>query len=145
MRKLSAFLALLVGLAVPSALLAQDADAPSVLRLSFYQCDLTEIGPVVEAIEAQQMPIWNDLVEEGMIDSYGHLIHAWADEWNFGIYTVGESVTAIIDAQTEFGERMQGVEPDPATNLNAVCPAHRDNFYFMGPSTGDDEEGDGGN
>ncbi|MDX1577386.1 MAG: hypothetical protein R3266_02835 [Gemmatimonadota bacterium] len=142
MRRLPLCLMLLVGLALPAGLVAQDADAPPILRLSFYQCDLSSIGPVMEQVEALEMPIWNELVDEGMIDSYGHFIHAWADEWNVGIYTVAETIDDIVQAAAEAGARMQERHPDADGGLNAACPAHRDNFYVMGPSTDDDDGGD---
>jgi hypothetical protein len=129
-----------VAIALPSALAAQDDEAPPTLRLSFYQCDLNEIGPTMEQIESIEVPIWNELVAEGMVMSYGTFVHAWADEWNVGIYTVAESPEAIISATAAFGEAMQERHPDADAGLNQVCPAHRDGFYTLGPSTGDDGE-----
>ena len=85
MRRLSLHLGLFAALALPGALAAQDGDQPPTLRLSFYQCNLGEIDPVMEQIESMEMPIWNELVDEGMVASYGHFIHAWASEWNVGI------------------------------------------------------------
>jgi hypothetical protein len=148
MRKLPLHLGLVVAaaMALPSALAAQDGEAQPTLRLSFYQCNLNEIGPAMEQIEAMEIPIWNELVAEGMVQSYGHFIHAWADEWNVGIYTVAESPEAIISATAAFGEQMQERHPDANNGLNQICPTHRDGFYTMGPSTsgGGDEGGDEG-
>ena len=80
-----------------------------------------------------------------MVNSYGHFIHAWASEWNVGIFTVAESIEAVIAATEEFGNRMQERHPDADNGLNQACPSHRDGFYVMGPRTGqDDEGGDGG-
>jgi len=143
MRKLPLHLGLVLALAIalPGALAAQDAEAPPTLRLSFYQCNINEIGPTMEQIESIEVPIWNELVAEGMVISYGTFVHAWADEWNVGIYTVAASPEAIISATAAFGEAMQERHPDADAGLNQVCPAHRDGFYTIGPSTGDGDEG----
>ena len=143
MRKLPLHLGLVLALAVtlPGTLAAQDGNEQPTLRLSFYQCDLNEIGPTMEQIEAIEVPIWNELVAEGMVLSYGTFVHAWADEWNVGIYTVAESPEAIISATAAFGEAMQERHPDADAGLNQVCPTHRDGFYTIGPSTDDGDDG----
>lgn len=142
-----ACLGLVLALVVPGGLAAQqaqEADTPPTLRLSFYQCDMSELDPTMEQIETMEMPIWNELVAEGMVMSYGHFVHAWASEWNVGIYTVAASIEDVLAATEEFGSRMEERHPDAALGLNEVCPAHRDGFYLMGPST-DDPEGGGSN
>lgn len=139
MRKLPLILGLLVTLAVPAGLTAQDDEAPPTLRLSFYKCDLGQLEATMEQINGVEIPIWEELVEEGMVDSYGHFFHAWADEYNVGIYTVAENIEAVLAATVEFGNRMQERHPDADAGLNQVCPSHRDGFYVMGPRTGADE------
>ena len=142
MRKLSLIGGLIVALCLPGAVTAQDGDAPPLLRLSFYHCNLNEIGPTMEQIETMEIPIWDELVDEGMVQSHGHFVHAWASEWNVGIFTVAESIEAVLAATEEFGNRMEERHPDADNGLNQLCPAHRDGFYFMGPRTGMDEEGE---
>lgn len=146
MRKLPLYLGLLIAIGMPGAVAAQEEeeDAAPMLRLSFYHCNMNELGPTIEQMETMEIPIWNELADEGMVESYGHFFHAWASEWNVGIYTVAESIEAILAATEEFGNRMQERHPDADAGLNQVCPAHRDGFYFLGPSTGMDDEDEGG-
>jgi hypothetical protein len=148
MRKLPLYLGLLIVFGLPGSVAAQDEDGevPPTLRLSFYHCDMNELGPAIEQMETMEIPIWDELVDEGMVESYGHYFHAWASEWNVGIYTVAESIEAVLAATVEFGNRMQERHPDAANGLNQLCPAHRDGFYVFGPRTGedDDEEGEEG-
>ena len=141
MRKLSVTLGMLVALVVPAGLAGQDAEVPPTLRLSFHQCNLNEIGPAMEQIEGMELPIWEELVAEDMIASYGHFVHSWASEWNVGIYTVAADIEAVLAANAEFGTRMQERHPNADNGLNQVCPTHRDGFYLMGPRTGVDDEG----
>ena len=131
-------------LALPAAAQAQEAEVdPPVLRLSFFMCDLTgnKGDTLEEEIETRNIPIWNALVDEGMVESFGYIFHWWADEWNVGIYTIAPTIQAILDASDEAGERMEAQYGDNATPvMDAECPHHRDGFYTMGPSTDDDEE-----
>ncbi|HEY7472676.1 MAG TPA: hypothetical protein VIE68_10065 [Gemmatimonadota bacterium] len=138
-------LATLAAVALPMNAFAQETEeeAPPVLRLSFFMCDLSggKGDAIQEEIETRQMPIWNAIVDEGTVDSYGVFFHWWADEWNVGIYTIAPTLQAIIDAADEAGERMDAQYGENAPSVFATaCPHHRDGFYTMGPSTMDDEE-----
>lgn len=138
------FLTALAALVVPSLALAQEEEPdPPVLRLSFFMCDLSEGkgDAIQEEIETQDMPIWNALVDEGMVESYGYFFHWWADEWNVGLYTIAPTIQAILDANEEATERLEAKYGENAPSVMATaCPHHRDGFYTMGPSTMDDEE-----
>ena len=141
-------LAALAALIAPSAALAQAEEPdPPVLRLSFFMCDLGGgTGDAIEQeIETRDMPIWNALVDEGMVQSYGYFFHWWADEWNVGIYTIAPTIQAILDANEEAGNRMEAqYGDDPTPVMDAACPHHRDGFYTLGASTDDDEGAAGG-
>lgn len=142
---LLAFVAL-AALALPGAAVAQEEEPdPPVLRLSFFMCDLSggNGDAITEEIETRQMPIWNALTSEGMVESYGYFFHWWADEWNVGIYTIAPTLQAIIDASDEAGNRLEAQYGEDAPSAIADhCPQHRDGFYTMGPSTMDDEAED---
>lgn len=137
-------LAALAALAVPASVAAQEAEPdPPVLRLSFFMCDLSggNGDAINEEIETRQMPIWNALVDEGMVESYGYFFHWWADEWNVGIYTIAPTIQAIIDASDEAGERLTAQYGENAPSaMGDACPHHRDGFYTIGPNTDMDEE-----
>jgi hypothetical protein len=140
----------LAALAVPGTALSQEAEQdPPVLRLSFFMCDLSGgNGDAIDAeIETQDMPIWNALVDEGMVESYGYFFHWWADEWNLGIYTIAPTIQAILDASAEATERLEAQYGEDAPSaIASACPHHRDGFYTMGPNTdmGDEAAAAGG-
>ena len=46
-------------------------------------------------------PVWNQLVDEGMIISYSMMTHAWGDEWNLNYMIVTESHEAFLKAWAE--------------------------------------------
>lgn len=140
---LSALLAL-AALSLPTTIRAQEAEEPdpAVLRLSFFMCDLSggNGDAITEEIETQDMPIWNALVDEGRVESYGYFFHWWADEWNVGIYTIAPTIQAIIDANAEAADRATAQYGENAPSaIGEHCPHHRDGFYTMGPNTDMDE------
>lgn len=138
----------LSALAFPTAGRAQEEEPdPPVLRLSFFMCDLSagKGEAIEEEIETQDMPIWNALVDEGMVMSYGYFFHWWADEWNVGIYTIAPTIQAILDANEEAANRFEAQYGEDAPSAMAeACPHHRDGFYRMGPNTDDPEAAAGG-
>jgi hypothetical protein len=140
----------LAALAVPGTALSQEAEPdPPVLRLSFFMCDFSggNGDAIQEEIETRDMPIWNALVDEGKIESYGYFYHWWADEWNLGIYTIAPTLQAILDANEEAGERLEAQYGEDAPSaIGSACPHHRDGFYTMGPNTdmGDEAGAAGG-
>ncbi len=123
---------------------AQDEDTPPTLRISMFQCDWDKVEDAMEQLEEITLPVWNELVDEGMIMDAGTFIHAWADEWNVGIYTVAPSIQAVLDFTAEAGRRIEERHPDAPNTFGEACPRHRDGFYVLGPSTGmDDDDGEG--
>ncbi len=77
--------------------------------------------------------------------SAGTFIHAWADEWNLGIYTVAPSIQAVLDFNEEAASRYEERHPEAEDIFGPACPTHRDNFYVMGPRTGQNDEEEEGN
>lgn len=150
MRRFPLVLMVLAMIAAPGSLVAQEEaeeEAPSVLRLSFFMCNTNRMDEALEEAEAQVIPVWQELVDEGMVQSFGHIVHWWASEWNIGIYTIAESIDAVIQASEEAGRRLEERYGDAPSVFGEACPHHRDGFYTFGPSTedaDDDEAGDGG-
>ncbi len=145
MRGLPLVLVLLAAIAAPGNLVAQEEDdSPLMLRLSFYMCNTNRIDDAMEEVESQDIPVWNELVAEGMVEDYGYIIHRWADEWNVGIYTIAESIDAVIKASAEAGRRIEERYGDGLNVFGEACPHHRDGFYVFGPSTDDDDDDDEG-
>lgn len=145
MRRITTAVALVALAALPAPALAQQAqgqmqeEVPPTLRLSFFQCHQNRIGDVLEEVEQFDIPIWRELVDEGMVMNYGYFVHSWADEYNLGIYTIGRDIPAILAASDEAGSRAEERFPDAPDTFGEVCPWHRDGFYTLGPSAGMDE------
>jgi hypothetical protein len=138
----------LPGIAIAQQPAEQEED-PLVVRLSFFMCDLGggKGDRIEQEMESRDIPIWEALVQEGMVQDYGYLFHWWADEWNVVIYTIAESIQAIVDASQEAQDRAEQQYGDAPTAFGEACPHHRDGLYTLGPNVGMNQEGEpaGGN
>lgn len=76
-------------------------------------------------------PILNDLVDEGMVRSWYHLMHAWGDEWNDVIVTVVDDHRAWLDFWSEYLARLDDASPNWREELLPLCTMHRDNMYVV--------------
>lgn len=139
---------LALGLAFPVAAMAQDGDDDrdaTILMISSYQCANSDIDAIVEEYNATTKPVEQAVIAEGMMESTGLFFHAWADEWNVNYYRIGYDIGEMLDAIAEVGSRIAAANPDAdGGGAFVACTAHKDNIYFLGPSTGDDDD-DGGN
>jgi hypothetical protein len=144
MRKVPPILALILVAAFAAArpAAAQDGETSPTLRITMSQCDWDQVGDVMEQLEEIAVPVWQELVDEGMIMDAGTFVHAWADEWNVGIYTVAPSIQAVLDFNVEAARRIEERHPDAPDTFGEACPKHRDSFYVLGPRTGMDDEGE---
>lgn len=134
-----ALLASLV-LILPAVVSAQDGGPPQVLSISSWQCPQSAIGDIAEDYDMNTRPIEDELVSEGLMISAGLYFHAWADEWNVNYYRIAPSMEGLFSAIAEVGRRFGERHPDLVDESPFdVCTAHKDNIYFVGPSTGDSE------
>lgn len=142
-------MAILVAIGAPGVAQAQEEEeAPTIVRLSFFMCDFTgDAGEQIQdELENRVIPVWREIVGEGTgIQDYGYIFHWWADEWNVGIYTIADSIQAVIDAEQEADRRLEERYGDGPSAFGEACPHHRDGFYTMGPSVGMGGAASGGN
>ncbi len=145
MRRVPLIPFLLLAFAVPAAAqeAMQEEAPPPMMVMSSFQCDWNrffEIGPEMEL----RVPIWEELVAEGMIQSAGSFFHSWADQWNVSTYLIGDSMEDLVAANAEAGSRFAERHPD-ATVFGEACGRHRDNFYQFGPVADAEGAPTGGN
>jgi len=125
----------------------QAQDGPPTVMMSSAQCDRNTLSDVLDNMRERGLPIWQDLVDEGMIQSQGILQHWWGDEWNMVSVMVAADVAAVVAANDEFGSRFNDLYPDDDTFITN-CPRHRDVFYRGIARTyggSDDEDNGDGN
>jgi hypothetical protein len=114
MRRTIAFLTLFVLIPFVAEAQEQEEELPRGLFVSQWQCPQNQI--------------------QWISQMYDMFFHDWGDEWNVNWYRIGQDRSAVFDAVSEVGRRMNERHPD-APNLFESCRAHRDNIYFWGPRT----------
>jgi hypothetical protein len=126
-------------LACPAGLLAQEAESPPpILSVSQWVCPNSALEAISADYRDHTLPVEQAMVAEGKLLAAGMFFHAWADEWNVGYYRTVSDMGALLDVIAEVGRRVEEQHPD-LTDRNPfeACTAHKDNIYFMGPSTND--------
>lgn len=127
-----------LALAIPGDLAAQEMEEgpPSTLVVSQWKCDWDQLGHIAATTDSVLRPIWQELVDEGQLQSAGMFNHEWGDEWNVGFYYVADDKQTFFGAWDEFMRRMQEGHPD-LPSLTEYCGEHRDNIYMLGPFAND--------
>jgi hypothetical protein len=120
-----------------SQAVAQDSQVK--MTLSYFQCDWPETLKWVSAMDSLSLPIWQEVVDEGLLGGQGVLVHDFAGYENVIIWRAGSSVEQIRSGLDEIGRRYQERHLD-APPLG--CGLHRDAIFTMGPSTGTFREDD---
>lgn len=111
---------------------AIDPENPPTLAISYYTCDYSALGDIVENYREKAMPIAQALIDEGAMGSEGLYTHDWGDEWNLVITRTAANVGALDSALDTFGERYQAEHGEDAPNMiQEHCSAHKDNIYWM--------------
>ncbi len=114
---------------------AQDEEAaePGALVISYFKCDFNELGAIADETDSLAIPIYRELVDEGMLWGSGMMGHDWAGYENVIYWYTGESKEKVFAAIDEYGKRFEERHPDIE---QIACHGHRDAIYTMGPNTG---------
>ncbi len=148
-------LAFLTVFLLPVTTLAQDDDADATdnaspgptLVIESFKCDWRRYEDINAAMDSINLPVYQAMVNEGLVISWGTYWHDWADEWNFNIYTVAEDKPTFFEAWAEAGRRIGEIVRDDGTGddqpltveadwvLGEYCTDHKDGIYTLGAQT----------
>lgn len=117
--------ALLLG-ALPAS--AQESET-SFFMMNQHACPGEGFAGMMEITETKTGPIMSELREEGMIQDWGLLTHAWGDEYNFNFYMIAESHGAWLAAWQEMMRRMNERHEGWVDEVSNYCTFHKDNLY----------------
>jgi len=107
---------------------AQAEEAPSVYTYAtYFYCDVTGQERADEIIKAQDAPVFDKLVEEGIMSSWGWLAHHTGGKWRRAQYYQAGSIEALLDAQEEMGKRSDASgDKAMGKEFGKICNAHED-------------------
>jgi hypothetical protein len=143
-------LAFLTVFLLPATTLAQDDDVDatdnaspgSTLVIESFKCDWRHYEDINAGMKSINLPVYQAMVNEGLIISWGMYWHDWADEWNFHIYTVAEDKPSFFEAFAEATRRIgeivgddQSLTEEADWVLGDYCTEHKDGIYTLGAQT----------
>ncbi len=96
-----------------------------------FVCSPEHVGAFNRLMDETSAPVLNDLQAKGMIRTWYFLSHAWGDEWNSGVVTIGDSHRAWLDFWAEYLKRLDAASPGWREKLAPLCTMHKDNMYTI--------------
>lgn len=124
-----------------SPLTGRETDEPGparILMVGSFICPGPAIQEIGRFYESTLKPVEEEVVAEGALVSTGLYFHTWGDEWNVHYYRIGYDLGDMLDGITTVNQRVQERNPELQGEPGpfAVCTAHKDNIYGLGPGTG---------
>ncbi len=130
----------LVGLAAltSGAMAQEEAKAPTMFTYAtYFYCDVNGQDSVDEIVESKNKPVYDQMVKEGLINSWGWLAHHTGGKWRRLQYYQAPSIEALLDAQEEMNKRFDAMDDDGGIAFGKVCNAHDDYIWEVeGGSSG---------
>jgi len=109
---------------------AQNNEQP-LLVVSFNMVPLGDIGKVNKMVDSVFTPILKELVDEGMINSFGQFNHAWGDEWNVNFWYTTKDMASFDKFWDEYVSRASTRHPGSFAATTKYFQAHKDNIYTI--------------
>jgi len=141
MRKIRNAIVLIGLAALASGIQAQEAEAPTLFTYAtYFYCDVTGQDRVDEIVKKVNAPIYDQMVKDGVIASWGWLAHHTGGKWRRIQYYQAPTVEALLDAQDEMDKRFEAVAAEDK-EFGKICNAHDD--YIWEVESGSSGEGRG--
>lgn len=133
--------AFIVGL-ISVACIAQEEEeeqdgAIAYSYVTYEYCKLSGQDRADEIVKEFEAPVYNALVEEGVINGWGWLSHHTGGRWRRLLYYTNDTVDGLLDAQEAIGERFEGLDLGDEADRSDLCPAHDDYIWSVDLVGGD--------
>lgn len=109
---------------------AQMSEQP-ILVVSQNMVPMTDVGKVNNIVDSLVTPILKELVDQGMLLSFGQFNHSWGDEWNVNYWYTVKDLTAFDKFWNEYVSRMRTRHPGAFGSIVKYFNAHKDNIYTI--------------
>lgn len=107
----------------------EEAEKPTMFTYAtYFYCDVTGQERADEIVKAQNAPVYDQMVKEGLISGWGWLAHHTGGKWRRVQYYQAPSVAALLDAQDEMEKRFQDAA-DADNEFGKICNAHDDYIW----------------
>lgn len=104
---------------------------PPLLIVSNNMVSMGDVGKVNKLADSVFAPILKELVDEGMIYSFGNFNHNWGDEWNVNYYYIAKDMASFEKFWNEYVSRVSKRHPEAWSATIKYFQAHKDNIYIL--------------
>ena len=109
---------------------AQNDEQP-LLIVSFNMVSMGDVAKVNKMADSVFAPILRELVDEGMIYSFGNFNHSWGDEWNVNTWYTAKDMSSFDKFWDEYVSRIGKRHPGAWASTVKYFQAHKDNIYTI--------------
>lgn len=109
---------------------AQNDEQP-LLIVSFNMVSMGDVGKVNKMADSVFVPILKELVDDGMIYSFGNFSHSWGDEWNVNTWYTAKDMASFDKFWDEYVSRVGKRHPTAWASTVKYFQAHKDNIYVI--------------
>lgn len=107
------------------------SDEQPLLIVSFNMVSMADVGKVNQMGDSVFAPIIRELVDEGMIYSFGSFNHNWGDEWNVNYWYTAKDLASFDKFWDEYVKRVSTRHPGAWSSMVKYFQAHKDNIYYI--------------
>ena len=108
----------------------QDSEQP-LLIISQNMVSMSDVGKVNNMADSIFVPILKELVDEGMLYSFGNFSHSWGDEWNVNYWYTAKDMASFDKFWDEYVSRVRSRHPNAFGSITKYFNAHKDNIYTI--------------
>jgi hypothetical protein len=109
---------------------AQNDEQP-LLVISSNMVSMADVGKVNKIGDSLFVPILKELVDEGMLYSFGNFNHSWGDEWNVNYWYTAKDMASFELFWDEYVSRVSERHPGAFGSATKYFQAHKDNIYTI--------------
>lgn len=106
-------------------------DENPLLIVSFNMVSMADVGKVNKMADSLSVPVLKELVDEGMLYSFGSFNHNWGDEWNVNYWYTAKDMASFEKFWDEYVKRISTRHPDAWSAMVKYFHAHKDNIYYI--------------
>jgi len=125
---------------------AQDEDegTKNFTYATYFYCDVTQQERADEIVKADNAPVYDQLVKEGVITAWGWMAHHTGGKWRRVQYYQAPSVDGLLDAQAEMNKRLDAAGGDADNEFGKICNSHEDYIWEVEAGSAGDGRGEAG-
>ena len=120
-----------------------DEEPQGYLYTTYYICDQANQGNMDSLVRAKEVPVFDQLVEDGKLTSWGYLAQFTGGKWRRAQYHVAPTLEGAFAAQLEVSASAYTDDREGGLARAEACPGHDDYIWAAGQgSDGSTDRGD---